>query len=118
MMLFSVLTILVTDQQQVHALQSSLSTTTIRTKRSKQQQQQQLSVVLLNAKEEEEDPGYKRGYQFGDISKGLMKRFGNSVNNLTGKEEYEFGGKFLFRTRLAAKFNTTRFLRPLYNVTI
>ena len=95
MMLFSVLTILVTDQQQVHAFQSSsTTTTTTRTKRSKQQQQQQLSVVLLNAKEEEEDPGYKRGYQFGDISKGLMKRFGNSVNNLTGKEEYEFGGKY------------------------
>ena len=94
MMLFSVLTILVTDQQQVHAFQSSTTTTTTRTQRF-QQQQQQLSVVILNAKEEEEDPGYKRGYQFGDISKGLMKRFGNSVNNLTGKEEYEFGGKFV-----------------------
>ena len=93
MMLFSVLTILVTDQQQVHAFQSSSTTTTTSRTQRFQQQQQQLSVVILNAKEDQEDPGYKRGYQFGDISKGLMKRFGNSVNNLTGKEEYEFGGK-------------------------
>ena len=31
------------------------------------------------------------GYQFGDISKGLAKKFTNAVNKTTGKDHYEFG---------------------------
>ena len=49
------------------------------------------SSIVLALSKYDDDPGYKRGYQFGDLTKGIIKQFGNSVNNLTGKEEYEFG---------------------------
>lgn len=31
------------------------------------------------------------GYKFGDISRGVFKKLGSSVNKVTGKEKYEFG---------------------------
>lgn len=33
----------------------------------------------------------KNGYQFGDITRGVLGRLQSSVNSLTGKEKYEFG---------------------------
>jgi hypothetical protein len=47
--------------------------------------------IKFNPNDYDEDPGYKRGYQFGDLTKGLVRKFGQSVTSLTGKEEYEFG---------------------------
>jgi hypothetical protein len=33
----------------------------------------------------------KGGYQFGDMTKGVLGKFTEQVNSVTGKEKYEFG---------------------------
>ena len=46
----------------------------------------------FHEKNKESDPKESnKSYQFGDFSKGLYHKFGDSVNTLTGKADYEFG---------------------------
>lgn len=48
-------------------------------------------LTKLQAKEGEIEKAKEKGYQFGDISKSVVKALGTSVNKVTGKDEYQFG---------------------------
>jgi len=49
----------------------------------------QIPAVSTNLHAQQQDNN--KGYQFGDITKGLLKKASSAVNQVTGKDEYTFG---------------------------
>ena len=64
----------------------SVETTTSATKSS-------LLLCRLSARRggNDDNGNEKKGYQFGDLTRGILGRVQADVNSLTGKDEYEFG---------------------------